>query len=241
MKNKNRMISFSILFAVFGFMLSLRLNHSQEQHVRDTRDEWEIRQDLNEAQQSQLDMLSEISKYDELLSTYQKEEQASQEQAILHTLKNLKEKSGMEEVTGNGIIITISPLFSDEWTGEAVTSPPPDLLKKLINELNSYEAEEVSINDQRIINTSVIRDINGITKIDGISINEYPLIMKVIGKNADKLYSRVTASDLDDLFAGENLDLQVEKPEKSVEIKAFEDSINVRYLEPWTEEDGGKS
>lgn len=241
MKNKSRMISFSILIAVFGFMLSLRLNHAQEQNVRDTRDEWEIRQDLNVAQKSQLDMLLEISKYDELLSNYQKEEQTNQEQAILDTLKNLKEKAGESDVIGGGITITISPLFSDEWTGEPVTSPPPDLLKILINELNSYEAEEISINDHRMINTSVIRDINGITKFDGFSINNYPLHVKVIGKDADKLYSRVTASDLDDLFAGENLNLQVGKPEKSVNLKSVENPINIRHLEPWTKEDGGKS
>lgn len=241
MKIKKSMISFSILLAVFGFMLSLKLNQNEDKDIRDTRDEWEIRHDLMEAQQHQLQMLSEISKYDELLATYQNQEQISQEQAIQQTLDRLKEKAGVTEVAGDGIIMTILPLFSDELTGEPVKNPSPDLLKKLINELNSFGAEEISINDRRVINTSVIRDINGITKIDGTSINEYPLRVKVIGKDADKLYSRVTASDLEDLFAGENLNLLIGKPEKNVKIHSYEEHINVRYLEPWTIEDGGNS
>jgi uncharacterized protein YlxW (UPF0749 family) len=220
-------------------MLSLKLNSSLEPKVRDTRDEWEIRQDLNEAQKRQIEMLSELSKYDELLTTYQKQEQTSKEKAIQHTLENLKAKAGVSDAEGNGITISISPLFSEELSGKPISNPNPDLLKKLINELNSYEAEKISINDRRIVNTSVIRDINGSTKIDGVSVDTYPLKVKVIGKDADKLYSRVTASDLDDLFAGENLNLQIGKPEKSIKIKSYDDPVNIKYLKPWTNEDNG--
>ena len=43
----------------------------------------------------------------------------------------------------------------------------PDLLKRLINELNDMMPQNISIDEQRVINTTVIRDINGETKIDG--------------------------------------------------------------------------
>ncbi|PAV33748.1 NgoFVII family restriction endonuclease, partial [Bacillus licheniformis] len=115
------------------------------------------------------------------------------------------------------------------------------LLKKLINELNMYEAEEISINDRRVVNTTVIRDINGTTKIDGYPLDNYPITVKVIGKNADKLYSRMNASSLQDLFAGENLDLQIKRPEKQIKIKAYEGSMQVAPLKPLEKSKGENS
>ena len=49
----------------------------------------------------------------------------------------------------------------------------PELLKRLLNELNMYDAKYVSIDGQRIINTTVIRDINNETKIDGHTLQEF--------------------------------------------------------------------
>lgn len=117
-----------------------------------------------------------------MLNTYSHQEETSRTKALNETLQNLKKQAGFTDVTGNGIIITISQLFSEELTGESIQNPPPDLLKKLINELNMYEAEEISINDRRVVNTTVIRDINGTTKIDGYPLDNYPITVKVIGK-----------------------------------------------------------
>jgi len=104
-----------------------------------------------------------------------------------------------------------------------------------------YEAEEISINDRRVVNTTVIRDINGTTKIDGYPLDNYPITVKVIGKNADKLYSRMNASSLQDLFAGENLDLQIKRPEKQIKIKAYEGSMQVAPLKPLEKSKGENS
>ncbi|MCY8266571.1 DUF881 domain-containing protein, partial [Bacillus haynesii] len=155
---------------IFGIMLSVQFNSLKAPKVRDTRDIWDLREDLKEEQKKQLDLISEIDKYEKMLNTYSHQEETSRTKALNETLQNLKKQAGFTDVTGNGIIITISQLFSEELTGEPIQNPPPDLLKKLINELNMYEAEEISINDRRVFNTTVLRDINGPTKIDG-----YPL------------------------------------------------------------------
>ncbi len=42
-----------------------------------------------------------------------------------------------------------------------------------------YEAKYVSIDGKRVINTTVIRDINGETKIDGHTIRVLPIEVKV--------------------------------------------------------------
>ncbi|MBV2240798.1 DUF881 domain-containing protein [Bacillus inaquosorum] len=69
----------------------------------------------------------------------------------------------MTDITGSGIVITISRFFR-KLNRRADRKSASDLLKKLINELNSFGAEHISINERRVVNHTVIRDINGTTK-----------------------------------------------------------------------------
>ena len=80
------------------------------------------------------------------------------------------------------------------WGARLTKVVSPELLKRLLNELNMYEAKYVSIDGQRVINTTVIRDINNETKIDGHSITNLPIEVKVAVDNmqtAEKLYNRM--------------------------------------------------
>ena len=54
-----------------------------------------------------------------------------------------------------------------------------------------------ALNENRLINTSVIRDINGETKMDGYSLDRFPITIKVGVENidtAEKLYNRMQVS-----------------------------------------------
>lgn len=66
-----------------------------------------------------------------------------------------------------------------------------------------YDAKYISIDGQRIINTTVIRDINNETKIDGHSLKNLPIEIKVAADNsaaAEKLYNRMKASKATEEF-----------------------------------------
>ncbi|MFJ5795417.1 DUF881 domain-containing protein [Bacillus atrophaeus] len=232
MKTKPSFISITVLMVIFGLMLSVQFNSLKKPQVRDTRDIWEIREELTAEQKKQESLLAEINKYDKLLNTYDQQEEMSKKTAVNNTLQSLKKTAGLTDITGSGIAISIRPLFSESLTGEPAGNPPPDLLKKLINELNSFGAEHISINDRRVVNNTVIRDINGTTKIDGYSLDHYPLTVKVIGTDADKLYSRVKASALEDIFAGENLELNTGRAEQNIKVKAYDSAIEVQQLKP---------
>ncbi|MDQ0231265.1 DUF881 domain-containing protein [Metabacillus malikii] len=238
--NRQRGISFSVLTMLFGLMLAIQFQTIQEPIVRDTRDMWELREDIKREQQLQVDLLSEIRKYDEIIEAYKEEENQNPEVALNETLNVLKEEAGLTEVNGRGIIITIDQLFSEEIIGKQIQHISPDLLKRLINELNSYEAEDISIQNRRIINSTVIRDINGQTKLDNYSLHTYPIIIKVISENADKLYNRMNASTTDEDFAIDNLKLTVSEPQDNITIPAYDDAIRVRNMEPAEIEKGEK-
>ncbi|WP_299087130.1 DUF881 domain-containing protein [uncultured Metabacillus sp.] len=225
---------------IFGLMLAIQFRTIQEPVVRDTRDMWQLREDLKKEQQLQVELLSEIRKYNEIIETYEAEKNQNPEAALKETLNVLEKEAGLTEVTGPGIIITIDSLFSEELLGQPLQSISPDLLKRLINELNSYDAEEISIQGRRLINSSVIRDINGQTKMDNYSLNTYPIEIKVISEDADKLYNRMSASTTDEDFAIDNLSLTVSKPLENITIPAYEDTIRVKNMKPLETKEGGK-
>ncbi|PAD70063.1 NgoFVII family restriction endonuclease [Bacillus sp. 7586-K] len=238
--NWKKGLSFTLLTTIFGLMLAIQFQTIKEPIVRDTRDMWELRDDLKEEQQLQVKLLSEIRKYDEIIETYKLEENENPEAALKETLNVLKEEAGLTEVEGPGVIITIDRLFSEDILGMELDNISPDLLKRLINELNSYDAEEISIQGRRLINSTVIRDINGQTKMDNYSLNTYPIEIKVISENAEKLYNRMNASTTDEDFAIDNLKLTISEPIDSITIPAYDDTIRVKNMKPVEKEEGGK-
>lgn len=135
--NWKKGLSFTLLTTIFGLMLAIQFQTIKEPIVRDTRDMWELRDDLKEEQQLQVKLLSEIRKYDEIIETYKLEENENPEAALKETLNVLKEEAGLTEVEGPGVIITIDRLFSEDILGMELDNISPDLLKRLINELNS--------------------------------------------------------------------------------------------------------
>ena len=78
-----------------------------------------------------------------------------------------------------------------------------------------YNAKYVSVDDQRIINTTVIRDINNETKIDGHALSSLPIEVKVAVDSiatAEKLYNQMKVSKAIEEFFIENLKLTILEP-----------------------------
>jgi uncharacterized protein YlxW (UPF0749 family) len=221
-------------------MLAIQYQTIKEPVIRDTRDMWQLREDLKTEQQLQVELLSEIRKYNDIIQTYETEENQNPEAALKETLNVLKKEAGLTEVTGQGIIITIDTLFSEELIGSPIPKISPGLLNRLINELNSYDAEEISIQGRRIINSSVIRDINGQTKLDNYNLYTFPIEIKVISEDANKLYNRMSASTTDEDFAIDNLRLAVSNPIEHVTIPAYDGTIRVKNMKPLELNEGGK-
>lgn len=239
MKKNLKGLSFSLLTMIFGLMLAIQFQSIQEPAVRDTRDMWELREALKQEQEIQSDLLLEIRKYEGLIDTYENEESQSAEKTLKETLEELKKEAGLTKVAGSGIIITIEPLFDEEIAQTEVENIAPDLLKRLLNELNSYGAEHIAISERRVVNTTVIRDINGQTKMDGYNLNSYPLEIKVISQDAEKLFNRLNGSTTMDNFAIDNLRLSISEPKERIVIPPYDEAIRIKKLKPV--EEGGNS
>ncbi|XJZ29047.1 DUF881 domain-containing protein [Bacillota bacterium Lsc_1132] len=226
-------------------MIAIQFQTVKKPVERDTRDVWQLREALLKEKELQSRLLTEIRSNDEKLAMYESKRKQSKEEVLRDTLKELKQDAGLTEVSGPGIILTIEPVEEAIKLGEPVMKiVSPDLLKRLLNELNMDEAKYVSIDGQRIINTTVIRDINKETKIDGHSVKTLPFEVKVIADNmskAEKLYNLMKASKSAEEFFIENLRLTVSKPNANITVPAYENPIRIRYMEPVKEGKGSNS
>lgn len=235
MKNISWKISlpFSLITAIFGFMIAVQFQSIQEPVIRDTRDMWELRADLKEEQQLQVDLLEQIRKYEQMLENYRKQHEESKETTLRETLDELKKEAGLTEVTGDGVILTVEPLFQIDLTGVSSYQISPQLLIRTINELNSFGAESISINGHRVISSTVIRDINGITKIDGANLNRFPITIQVISTDTEKLFNRINGSTLKDDYAIDNLRLSISEPQNNIVVPAYKETVRIKNMEPF--------
>lgn len=231
MKNKISTGFFAVT-VIIGFMLAIQFQAVQEPEVRDTRDTWELKADLLAEQKRQKELLEEINTLEGQLARYQTERSSSREKALKDTIEELKEEAGLTDVSGKGLVLTINPLPNDLLLNQSVEQISPELLKRFINELNKYDAEQISINEERIINSTVIRDVNGITKMDGVSLNTFPIKIKVIAADTDKLRDRLRASQLLEELFMENLSLDISEPDSPITIPAYRNAISVDHMSP---------
>jgi uncharacterized protein YlxW (UPF0749 family) len=236
-------LSFTLIAAVIGFMIAIQFQTVKKPVERDTRDIWQLRDALLKEKELESNLLSEISSNDQKLAAYESKQKQSKEQALKDTLQELKVEAGLTDITGPGITLKIEPVYEEVELGQPVTKVvSPELLKRLLNELNMYEAKYVSIDGQRIINTTVIRDINSETKIDGHSLKSLPIEVKVgvaDMKTAEKLYNRMQVSKAIEEFFIENLRLTVSQPSSAVTVPAYDNPIRIRYMDAVKE--GGSS
>ncbi len=229
---------------IIGFMIAVLFQTVKKPEVRDTRDSWQLREDMLKEKEVKFKLLNEIRSTNEKLDQYKNDETRSKEQALKETIAELKEEMGLAEYSGPGIVISIEPVNEELLLGEEPGKVTADLLKRLINELNMYGAKELAINGHRYINTTAIREVNNVTKIDGYPLKDLPIEVKVITeskKSAEKLFNRMKVSKSADEFFIYNLLLNIKKPAEKMTVPAYENTVTIRYMDPAADKEGGDS
>lgn len=225
---------FSIILFVIGLMAAVQYNTINEPDSRDTRDVWEIRQELSRQMQLHSELLSEIGTVDETLSKYENASSKSPEQALKETVEGLRSLAGLTEVTGPGIEVSIEPSPEAVALGLNIERVAPDLLIRLINEINRYNGLYVSIDGNRVVNTTAIRDINGATTVNTVPIQTPPFKIKIVSKSmedTEKLYNHLMSSRILDDFYIDNLSIVVSEPLEALTLEAYEEELEYHHLE----------
>jgi uncharacterized protein YlxW (UPF0749 family) len=227
---KSTSVVFTSILFILGFMLAIQFQSTNEPIERDTRDIWELRSAIDKQKEEQQQLNNEILKYEALLRNYEKESDDERIRAMSKNLADLKAQAGLTEIKGSGIVITIDQLFTEELLGKPPAKVYPELISRLVNELNMYGAEEIAIDGQRIVNQTAIREVNNETYINEQPLSSLPIEIVVLAKDANRLKNEMVVSQSMDDFARENLQLTIEQPQE-VTLPAYTKEIRINFME----------
>ena len=208
-------IRFTLILLVVGFMLAVQYNTVQNPETRDTRDIWAIRQELAKEKLLHSELLSEVRILEETIGKYENMISDSPKAALNDTVEQLKKEIGLTEFVGPGLTITVEPSMESIAIGQTIDEISPDLLIRLINEINRFKAQAVDVDGKRIIYSSAIRDVNGNTTVNNLEVKRAPFTINVgvtTVEDAKKMYNHLEASSIGDDFFIDNLTLAIGEP-----------------------------
>ncbi len=143
--------------------------------------ESELRAEYTATKEKSDEMEKQIEEIEKTIEEYNS--QSSDNQGTLELLRADVEKAkcdiGYTDVKGPGIVITISD--GVEAASDSYQRVSYDDLLFAINELKYAGAEAISINDQRIVNTTYIKDIQYLYMVMNEQRITSPYTIKVIG------------------------------------------------------------
>ncbi|MDD3706191.1 MAG: DUF881 domain-containing protein [Clostridiaceae bacterium] len=182
MKNYKYQIAVAIVCLVLGIMVSLQFRTVKQGvgPVSEYRAR-ELAAQLKKVREENVKLLNVKNDYESKIKEY--EDTASQGSVYAKLLKEELDQAriiaGIEDIEGPGLTVVVDDLKFSEKVNYPLISY--SMLLELLNELNAAGAEAVSINDQRIISTSEIRQIGGIhININTVSYAP-PFLFKAIG------------------------------------------------------------
>ena len=141
--------------------------------------ETELRSELSNWKEKYEDVNAKNEEVNKTLDEYKNKEKSDNETAKLlqDELNQINLELGKTNVEGEGIIITLREEASD-------TAIAAEDLLKIVNSLKLAGAEAISINEERIINTTDIVEIgSSFIKVNGQRILS-PYVIKAIGQQA---------------------------------------------------------
>ncbi len=142
-------------------------------------------------------------------------------------LKELNTYLGLTDVTGSGVIITVQ----DNITSKLVTAN--DLahdgdLRDIINEIKNIGADAISINGQRIVQTTVINCAGAVVQINGESIGS-PFVIKAIG-SSDLFYNLQRPGSFIEILREDGLLVDVKRSD-NITIEKYNGVLTNKYIQ----------
>ncbi|MGB9679217.1 MAG: DUF881 domain-containing protein [Thermoanaerobacteraceae bacterium] len=232
-------IYFSIAFVciVLGIMLSTQFKTVQKSGEITVQRSEELTNQLKQVQSEKQALQKQLKDLENRINEYI--ETSSKTNALTQTLKSdidkYKEIAGLTDVQGPGIIVTITDGKQSIQSGQNnnLNLVQDEDLLRVVNELRAAGAEALSLNDQRIITTTEIRNIGPTINVNSTRFVS-PYVFKAIG-DPDTLEAALKLrGGLVDQLSTWGIEVNIKKSDKIL-IKKYDGIINFKYAKPITE------
>ena len=185
-KKKVFIFTISIVCLALTFAISMQIKTIQgaTQHVGQSQEEAKLRNEVFIWKEKYENMYKDLEKGEKVLEGYRtKASQSNSASASIEAeLKMANNLLGLTELTGKGIIITLEDnktVGLDTLDISRYLVHSTDIVE-IINELRDADADAISINGQRIINTTGIVCDGNVIKVNDNKIGA-PYIIRAIG------------------------------------------------------------
>lgn len=192
----------------------------------ETMQEDELRNEILNLKEKNDELQAKISDNEEKIKEYNETLNNSQkaEELLNNELKEYEKKVGLTDVSGQGVVITLTDTTSQSYSYSNLVD--------FINELKYAGATAISINDHRIVTTTEIVEIS--KKYILLNTDQRissPYVIKAIG-NKDKILEVFNLKDEGyiDLYKNSGYDVKIEASD-DVTVKKYDKDINFEYIE----------
>lgn len=234
MKKIGSQISVAIVCCILGFMITyqFKILNVQGKGTEISQSNADITVEVEQYKKQKEEMSKKVDELQKQLKNYENAAAGKSDvnKNILQELEDTRTIMGNTDVTGQGVIIYLTP-SSSLFSSDNIERITDKHLVYLVNELRFAGAEAISINDIRITGRSGIRDsgnyiiINGEDKVSPSS----RIVIKAVG-DKNLLYSDLSFPEVFTDFKG-ICDVKFEKSD-NILIKKNTQIYKLNYAKP---------
>lgn len=180
-----KQISLLVICAILGFAVSMQLKsvYKNELSENTTIRNEELRRMLTTEKEKNTSLQEQIMQMQGTIDTYREsiEQTGSAYQGMERELENAKKLSGLTDVYGPGVTITLEDanLANPAGPVEYYIIHDSDI-RAVINELLAAGAEAISVNGERVVATTAIRCVGPTILVNNVR-SSAPFVIKAIG------------------------------------------------------------
>ena len=224
-------ITLAIVCFILTTVMFMQFKVVQETDITsiETMKEEELRTELANWRQMYQEAEEQYNEKVAKLAEYKENEESTEEteQLVTEELEQVNTYLGKTDVEGEGIVITIKDINSDESDIDPISDE--DLLV-IVDYLKVAGAEAISINEQRIINmTDIVYVNNSIIYINQQRILA-PYVIKAIGDSTNLESTLLGNGGYIELLKNIGFDINIEKSNK-VSIPKYDKEISYKYMQ----------
>ncbi len=219
-----RNIAMMVVCILLGIMLSLQyksVNYNQSMASLDNKRVEELKEDLIKLQNQKNELQDRLVKLEEENQTYAKVKAGDSEavQQIQNNLNKARIFAGLETVKGAGIVVTLD-------NNEFIHVMDYDILN-VVNELRASGAQAISVNDERVVAMTEIRDAGQYVIINGKQFKA-PFVIKAIADPDDLERSLTLMGGVVELLEEEQLKVSIKKNDEIIIGKFINDGTSIK-------------
>lgn len=226
------------LLVMIIFMQFKVVQESQESNI-DSMQEAELRQELTNWKTKYEETKAKHEETSNTLQTY-KEESTSDEktkETLESELENLNLILGKTDVEGEGVVISLRQKTEDELGDEEeITAISSIDLVYIVNYLKDAGAEAISINDERIVNSTDMADVGGSIKINSKYLRTDTYEIKAIGNSSYLESSLFGKGGFVEQLNTSGIKADIER-NKKVTIPKYTGDFETKYMQEKESED----